>query len=73
MNRKKWVRLDNASNIFLAAMTNSDTKVFRMSAELTDSVDPILLQRALDEVYENYVLYHSVLRRGFFWKEINCH
>ena len=67
MNRKKWVRLDNASNIFLAAMTNSDTKVFRMSAELTDSVDPILLQRALDEVYENYMLYHSVLRRGFFW------
>lgn len=38
MNRKKWVRLDNASNIFLAAMTNSDTKVFRMSAELTDAV-----------------------------------
>lgn len=67
MNRKKWVRLDNASNIFLAAMTNSDTKVFRMSAELTDEVDPVLLQRALDEVYENYVLYHSVLRRGFFW------
>lgn len=67
MNRKKWVRLDNASNIFLAAMTNSDTKVFRMSAELTDCVDPELLQRALDEVYENYVLYHSVLRRGFFW------
>ncbi|MFY9901880.1 MAG: alcohol acetyltransferase, partial [Trichococcus sp.] len=67
MNRKKWVRLDNASNIFLAAMTNSDTKVFRMSAELTDTVDPLLLQRALDEVYENYVLYHSVLRRGFFW------
>ena len=48
-------------------MTSSDTKVFRMSAELTDSVDPLLLQRALDEVYENYVLYHSVLRRGFFW------
>ncbi|WP_234402545.1 alcohol acetyltransferase [Trichococcus paludicola] len=67
MNRKKWVRLDNASNIFLAAMTSSDTKVFRMSAELTDAVDPHLLQQALDEVYENYVLYHSVLRRGFFW------
>ncbi|CZR07506.1 alcohol acetyltransferase [Trichococcus ilyis] len=67
MDRKKWVRLDNASNIFLAAMTNTDTKVFRMSAELNDAVDPQLLQKALDEVYENYVLYHSVLRRGFFW------
>lgn len=66
-NNKKWVRLDNASNIFLAAMSNRDSKVFRTSAELTDTVDPEILQRALDKVYEEYRLYHSVLRRGFFW------
>lgn len=66
-SNKKWVRLDNASNIFLAAMSNRDSKVFRTSAELTETVDPDLLQRALDKVYEEYRLYHSVLRRGFFW------
>lgn len=66
-NRKNWVRLDNASNIFLAAMSNRDSKVFRISAELTDTVDSDLLQQALNKVYEQYKLYHSVLRRGIFW------
>lgn len=64
---EKWVRLDNASNIFLAARTDTDTKVFRMTATVTDAVEPHLLQKALDQTYEYYVLYHSVLRRGFFW------
>lgn len=65
--RKNWVRLDNASNIFLAAMNARDTKVYRMSAEVTETVDPELLQKALNKVYDHYLLYHSVLRRGFFW------
>ena len=67
MKRKTWVRLDNASNIFLAAMTNRDTKVFRLTAEMTDPIDSRLLQQALDKTYERYLLYHSVLRRGVFW------
>lgn len=66
-NQSKWVRLDFASNIFLAAMTHRDTKVFRLSAEVTEAVDPDLLQIALEKVYDQYRLYHSVLRRGFFW------
>ncbi|CAI9401892.1 alcohol acetyltransferase [Aestuariimicrobium sp. T2.26MG-19.2B] len=66
-DRRAWVRLDNASNIFLAAMSDVDTKVFRISAELDDVVDPVLLQQALEIVYDQYVLYHSVLRRGVFW------
>lgn len=65
--RKNWVRLDNASNIFLAAMNARDTKVFRLSAEMEDTVDPEFLQQALDTTYANYLLYHSVLRRGIFW------
>lgn len=67
MEKQKWVRLDNASNIFLAAKNDVDTKVFRLSAELEDTINPRHLQRALDRVYEQYALYHSVLRRGIFW------
>ena len=67
IKRNNWVRLDNASNIFLAAMSNRDSKVFRFSAEVTKTVDPDLLQQALNKVYEDYKLYHSVLRRGVFW------
>jgi len=67
VRHRTWVRLDNASNVFLAAMSDVDTKVFRLSAELDADVDPALLQEALDHVYAEYVLYHSVLRRGVFW------
>lgn len=67
MRRETWVRLDNASNIFLAAMNNRDTKVFRLTAEMSELVDPDILQQALEKTYEQSLLYHSVLRRGFFW------
>ncbi|QZY51245.1 alcohol acetyltransferase [Leucobacter tenebrionis] len=67
MTRRAWVRLDNASNIFLAARSDADPKVFRLSAEVDHDVDPALLQQALDTTYERYPLYHAVLRRGVFW------
>lgn len=67
MNRRAWVRLDNASNIFLAARTEVDTKVFRMIVEMDHEVDPLLLQAALDTTFDRYPLYHASLRRGVFW------
>ncbi|WP_019159290.1 hypothetical protein [Brevibacterium senegalense] len=67
MTRRAWVRLDNASNIFLAAWTDADPKVFRITAEVDDDIDPALLQQALDATFDRYPLYHAVLRRGIFW------
>lgn len=65
--RRAWVRLDNASNIFLAARNEVDTKVFRLAAELDEQIDPAVLQQALDQVYAQYPLFRAVLRRGVFW------
>ncbi|GAA1119905.1 alcohol acetyltransferase [Citricoccus alkalitolerans] len=67
MTGQTWARLDNASNIFLAARTDADPKVFRLSAETDHEVDPHLLQEALDATYDRYPLYRAVLRRGVFW------
>lgn len=67
MTRRQWVRLDNASNIFLAARSETDPKVFRLSIEMDHEVDPQLLQTALDTTYDRYLLYHAVLRRAVFW------
>ncbi|WP_394215031.1 alcohol acetyltransferase [Brachybacterium vulturis] len=67
MKRRHWVRLDNASNIFPAARSDVDPKVFRLGAELDHEVDPGLLQEALEESFERFPLYHAVLRRGVFW------
>lgn len=65
--RRAWVRLDNASNIFLAARSTADPKVFRLSAELDHRVDPQALQQAVDVTFDRYQLFHAVLRRGIFW------
>jgi NRPS condensation-like uncharacterized protein len=67
MEYEQWIRLDNASNIFLAARNEIDTKVFRLTAEMKDNIKPSILQEALNITYEEYPLFHSVLRRGFFW------
>lgn len=67
MKYRNWMRLDNASNIFLAARNGIDTKVFRFTAEMSELIEPELLQDALNHTYEEYPLFHNTLRRGFFW------
>ncbi len=68
-HRKKveWTRLDNAAKIFPPTSNEKDTKVFRFSCELYETVEPELLQQALDEAIESFPLYKSVLRAGVFW------
>ncbi|MGO1369907.1 MAG: hypothetical protein ACTHVE_08860 [Senegalia sp. (in: firmicutes)] len=63
----EWKRLDNASKIFPATSNNKDTKVYRISAELYDDINPKNLQKALDLTIESFPIYKSILRRGFFW------
>lgn len=65
--RRAWVRLDNASNVFLAARSAADPKVFRVGAELDHAIDARLLQAAVDATFDRYQLFHAVLRRGVFW------
>lgn len=62
-----WKRLDNAAKIFPAAVSGTDTQVFRFSCDLRDPVDPETLQRALDETLDFFSMYRSVMKRGFFW------
>lgn len=63
----EWSRLDNASKYFAATYSERDEKVFRISCELFEEVDPEILQQALDETIERFPYYKSVLRRGIFW------
>ncbi len=65
--RVEWARLDNASKIFPAVRSSKDTKVFRLSCELTEVVDAGLLQQATDLTLESFPMFRSVLRQGVFW------
>ena len=65
--RAEWIRLDNASKIFPPNHNSMDTKVFRLTCELTEAVQPDLLQEATDQTFAAYPLLQYVLRRGVFW------
>ena len=66
-NRRAWRRLDNAAKIFPSTSEQSDTRVFRFSAELTEAIDPDMLQTALVQALELFPLFRCVMRRGAFW------
>ena len=66
-SRRAWRRLDNAAKIFPSTSEQSNTRVFRFSAELTEPVDPDMLQTALEQALALFPLFRCVMRRGAFW------
>lgn len=64
---KRWSRLDNAAKIFPPTSTNRDTKVFRFVCEMTEPVDGVILQLALERTIQEFPFYRSVLKKGLFW------
>jgi len=63
----RWLRLDNAAKIYPAARRNNWSNIFRVSATLTQPVDPAVLQKALDVTVLRFPSIAARLRRGLFW------
>lgn len=66
-NGANWRRLDNAAKIFPSNTKKEDTKVFRFSCELTEPVEPRILQLAVYDTVRENPFFQSVLKRGVFW------
>ncbi len=67
-NRKNnWKRLDNAAKIFPALVSGDDSEVFRISCTLKETVDPTLLQQALDDTMDAFPSFAETVSRGMFW------
>ena len=65
--KKQWYRLDNAALIFPAIIRKNWNNVFRVSATLSEPVDPDILNRAVRELMPRFPTYFVRLRAGFFW------
>ena len=63
----RWLRLDNAAKIYPANISSSWSSVFRLSATLTQRVDPQVLESALDITVRRFPSICARLRRGLFW------
>lgn len=60
-----WSRLDNAAKIFPSTVEGTDTRVFRFSCELTDDIDPYVLQRAAENAAASYPNFNVIMKKGF--------
>ena len=64
---KKWFRLDTAALIFPVIRRRDWSNVFRLSATLRETVDPELLQQAVDELRPRFPSFYVSLHTGVFW------
>lgn len=63
----EWFPLDNSAKLFPAIVSVRDSCVFRLSAELSDPVEPTALQQAVVDVKPRFPSMYVRLRRGMFW------
>lgn len=67
IRNKAWMRLDNAALIFPAIRSRTWVNTFRLSAEMTEPVDPALLQQALEDLAPRFPSFFVRLGTGLFW------
>ncbi|MEG1984684.1 MAG: hypothetical protein RR009_05305 [Oscillospiraceae bacterium] len=63
----RWMKLDNAAKIYPAAKRKDWTAMFRVSADLTEEIDPAVLDKALSSTIARFPSFSLRLRRGVFW------
>ena len=64
---KNWMRLDNAALIFPVIRKRRWVNVFRVSATLTEAVEPELLQQAVADLAPRFPSMYVRLKTGLFW------
>ena len=63
----KLYRLDNAANLYPAICGKKRPGVFRVSADLHDLIQPLILQQALNITLRRFPGFSVKLRAGLFW------
>ena len=61
------MRIDNAANIYPASLSKYYASLYRIYVSLSDFVDPVLLQQALETVTERIPTFRCGLKSGTFW------
>ncbi|MDD2232332.1 MAG: hypothetical protein PHS20_05490 [Sphaerochaetaceae bacterium] len=62
-----YIALDNSSIIYPPTEAKFNSNVFRISAELKETVKPRVLESALCDVLDRLPYFRTRLREGFFW------
>ena len=65
--KKKWYKMDITGKLYASITSIRVPTVFRISATLTDEVQPDKLQTALENIIERFPYFKVFLKRGLFW------
>ncbi len=63
----RWDKLDNTALIFPVIAGEGMTNTYRISVELTEEIQPELLQEALNIILPKFNVFNVRLRMGVFW------
>lgn len=67
LRQRAWYKLDNAGKVFPGQDSSSWSNCFRLSATLTERIDPALLEAALEKIMPRFPTFDVRMRNGFFW------
>jgi len=62
-----WDKLDNTAQLFPVIATENMSNVYRISVTLTEEIDRIILQDALNRILPQFMIFRMRLRTGVFW------
>lgn len=62
-----WLRLDTAATIYPGARRRNWNATYRIAVVLKEEIDPVLLQKAVDDVAPRIPSFFVQLRAGLFW------
>lgn len=67
MNEYDWYGLDNAAKIFPAISSSHTSSVFRVDARLKNTINPVLLEEAVNMALPSFPAFMVHMRKGLFW------
>jgi NRPS condensation-like uncharacterized protein len=62
-----WYRLDNIAKVYPIVTNEMASHVYRIAVNLTQDVDPVVLQQAVIDCKPRFPSMYVKLRRGLFW------
>lgn len=65
---KDWYKLDLSAIVYPTLQRRDFSSVYRISALLTEVVQPQVLQQALDMTLPRFPTYKVAMRKGLFWR-----
>lgn len=66
--KETWYKLDLSANVYPTLQRKNFSSVYRISITLKETIQPDLLQKAVDLTLPRFPTFKTALRKGLFWR-----